>query len=397
MLGRSATAALVVVVGLALVACAAQPAAPAAKPAEPSKPAAAAPAPAAQPAKPAAEAPKPAAQPAKPAAEPAKPAAQPAKPAAAPPKVEKDYELKMVGIMPMAHFSQKIMQQMADRMKELSGGKIKVTTYLGGSLYKDKDEVEPLRTGAIDIASHTYSNWNAYVPATEIWDVGGLFPGGWDQKVKLLDDLMKLFDPELQAKAGVKQIGWLAYGDLGTIGNNVRPITKPEDLKGLKMRGISRRMAKWQESLGSAPAVISSAEVYTALQRGTVDGAMSGSTTFTDRKWIEVLKYVTNVDGFAHMWFYVHMNKKRWDSMEPAAQQIVLQAAREAQDAANRVALDEHKKSIQVIAQKTQFHQISAEEAKRVWSPTTKAVVEEYFKDAGALGQQIKQLIERTS
>ncbi|MBI2322517.1 MAG: TRAP transporter substrate-binding protein DctP, partial [Chloroflexi bacterium] len=273
----------------------------------------------------------------------------------------------------------------------------KVTTYLGGSLYKDKDEVEPLRTGAIDISSHTYSNWNAYVPATEIWDVGGLFPGGWDQKLKVLDELMKVFDPELQAKAGVKQIGWLAYGDLGTLGNNARPITKPEDLKGLKMRGISRRMAKWQESLGSSPAVISSAEVYTALQRGTVEGAMSGSTTFTDRKWIEVVKHVTNVDGFAHMFFYIHMNKKRWDSMEPAAQQIVLQATREAQESANKVALDEHKKAVQVIAQKTQFVQLSADETKRVWAPTTKAVVEEYFKDSGSLGQQIKQLIDRTS
>lgn len=346
------------------------------------------------PTKPPAAPPKPAVE--KPVAPTPKPAEVPAKPALAVP--EKTYELKLAGLMPMAHFSQKALQMLADRAQQMSQGKIKITTYLGGSLYKDKEEVEGLRSGAVDIASHTFSNWNAYVPATEIWDVPYLFPGGRDQMLKLLPELTKLFDEELQAKAGGKLLGWLDYGDLGGLGNGVRPIKNPEDLKGLKMRGFSRRAAFWQESLGSAAVVISSAEVYTALQRGTIDGAMSGTTTHTTRKWMEVEKHITFLPNIANMFFSVMMNKKKWDSLEPAAQQILLAATKEAQEWTIAQALAEGKAAVDELKKRPglEFYQVPKDEELAKWAPTNKVAMEGFYKDAGPVGLKIKELIEKT-
>jgi len=310
----------------------------------------------------------------------------------------KSYELKLSGTMPISHPTQKVLQFLADRIQELSQGKIKVTTYLGGSLFKDKEEVEGVRTGAVDMASHTFSNWNSLVRATEIVDVPYLFPGGFDQAVKILPDMEKLFDAEFQAKAGVKLLGLIYFGSLGMTGNSVREVKKPEDLKGLKMRGFSQRVATWLESVGASSVVLSSAEVYTALERGTIEGVMSAPSSFTSRKWTEVVKYITYSPSAGNMFQPVAVNMKSWNNLEPAAQQILQQAMAEAREKSIPAGLAEDKSSLDEITKTfgTRFYTVTPQEEANLWVPTAKRTAEEFYAQSGELGQKLKELIEKT-
>ena len=195
-----------------------------------------------------------------------------------------------------------------------------------------------------------------------------------------------------------KLLGWIANGNVGSMGNNVRELVRPEDLKGLKMRAFSRRAAIWQESLGSSSIVISSADMYTALQRGTVDGAMTAITSFTSRKIMEVVKYVTYPPSMANIFFSVVITKKKWDSLEPAAQEIVQAAALDVQAWSVAESQKEDRLALDELGKRSNLKlTMLRSEQEKPWTATNKVALEGFIKDSGEIGNRLLDLIQQTA
>lgn len=266
------------------------------------------------------------------------------------PVVKKKYRLSFATQMPLGHLVSRSGDLFVKRAGELSGGKIKIKHHCGGTLFKDKEIPEAVMSGGCSMGIATSSRWAGHAPGNHFWEIPFLFSKK-KQVEKVADAVIPIIDKALYPKGG-KLLGFVYYGDADVIGNSKKPVHKPSDLKGLKLRSFSVLLSKGLEAVGGTPVVMSSAEVYTAIQRGTLDGGISGSTTFVVRKWMEVVKYVTAVRGmicYPALPFTMAVNKNVWENMEPTAQKIMMQAAKETWRYSSDEVIKETNKAMQTL------------------------------------------------
>jgi TRAP-type C4-dicarboxylate transport system substrate-binding protein len=148
----------------------------------------------------------------------------------------------------------------------------------------------------------------------------------------------KALEVELE-KNDVKIIGWIDSGVDAALVNNAHEIKSVEDFKGLRLRSAFPMTAALFKELGSGAVVMSSSEVYMALQRGTFDGTLSGAPSVADRKWMEVTKYATHWP----LYFSSHpvaVNRRVWDKLSPENQKLLLEAGKVAGEASKKRAED---------------------------------------------------------
>ena len=187
----------------------------------------------------------------------------------------------------------------------------------------------------------------------------------------------------------MKTLFWVDYGYIQFF-NNKRPLTKPDDFKGITMRSFSSGDADTLKALGAAPTVMSSSEMYMALQRGTMDGATTGMPAAVSRKIQEVQKYMTEAN-YTTAQFVIQANLKWWDKLSQDQREAILKAGKEAEEwirGAIAQSEDEAKKVIQKAG--VQIHVLTPE-ARPLFIKATEPVRETFAKKSGELA---KKLIE---
>jgi C4-dicarboxylate-binding protein DctP len=205
----------------------------------------------------------------------------------------------------------------AEKFKELAekytSGKVKVEVYPNSQLYKDKEELEALQLGAVQMLAPSNSKFGPIgVREFEVFDLPYILPD--------LKTLRKVTDGPLGAKLlkllDAKGMTGLAYWDNGfkQMSANKR-LVSPADYKGLKFRIQSSKVLEAQfRSLGSIPQVMAFSEVYQALQTGVVDGQENTWSNIYTQKMHEVQKYITNTNH-GYIGYVVVVNKKFWDGL----------------------------------------------------------------------------------
>src|SRR3979490_2181592 len=205
----------------------------------------------------------------------------------------------------------------AEKFKELAekytNGKVKVEVYPNSQLYKDKEELEALQLGAVQMLAPSNSKFGPIgVREFEVFDLPYVLPD--------LKTLRKVTDGPLGAKLlkllDAKGMTGLAYWDNGfkQMSANKKLLT-PADYKGLKFRIQSSKVLEAQvRSLGSIPQVMAFSEVYQALQTGVVDGQENTWSNMHTQKTHEVQKYITNTNH-GYIGYVVVVNKKFWDGL----------------------------------------------------------------------------------
>src|SRR6478735_5115575 len=205
----------------------------------------------------------------------------------------------------------------ADKFKELAekytNGKVKVEVYPNSTLYKDKEELEALQLGAVQMLAPSNSKFGPMgIKDFEVFDLPFIIPNLASlRKVTegpLGTKMLKLLEPK-------GMIG-LAYWDNGFKPMSAnRPLRMPEDYKGLKFRIQSSKVLEAQfRTLGSIPQVMAFSEVYQALQTGVVDGQENTWSNIYTQKMHEVQKYITNTNH-GYIGYVVVVNKKFWDGL----------------------------------------------------------------------------------
>jgi len=235
----------------------------------------------------------------------------------------------------------------AKRAAELTKGKAKVEVYANSALYKDKEEMEALQLGAVQMLAPSLAKFGPLgVKEFEAFD----FPYIFDDTADLHKVTQGPVGASLLAKLEPKGIKGLAYWDNGFKSFSANtPIKAPADLKGKKMRIQSSKVIEEQiRALGGLPQVIAFGEVYQALQTGVVDGTENPISNLYSQKMHEVQKHLT-LTNHGYLGYAVIVNKKFWEGL-PADVRGQLEAAmKEATAYANKIAQEENDTALEGV------------------------------------------------
>ena len=208
--------------------------------------------------------------------------------------------------------------------EERTNGRVKVEVYPNSSLFKDGEEMEALQLGSVQMLAPSVSKFGPLgAREFEIFDLPFIFDN--------YDDLHKVTDgavgKALFKKLDSKGITGLAYWVNGFKDMSAnKPLRKPEDMKGLKMRIQSSKVLDSEmRAYGALPQVMAFSEVYQAMQTGVVDGSENPPSNFYTQKMHEVQKYLTLTDHGV-IEYAVIVNKKFWDGL-PADIRTTLEGA----------------------------------------------------------------------
>jgi TRAP-type transport system periplasmic protein len=216
----------------------------------------------------------------------------------------------------------------AEVLKAKTNGRIEVQVSPASQLGDDAAMVTAMRTGALDMSANSQGAVAGVVPEFAAFGMPFLFtslPQAW----KLLDGPV---GQELAKKSADKGLIVLGYWDNGIrhLTNNKRPILKPEDMKGLKMRTPPDAVTvDIMQSMGAEAQQIKFSELYVALEQGVVDGQENPIANIHSGKLYEVQKYMS-LTGHKYEVTPFLMGKRSWDKLSEADRKAVMEAAAEA-------------------------------------------------------------------
>ena len=254
----------------------------------------------------------------------------------------------------------------AEKFKELAeqytNGAVKVEVYANSTLYKDKEEMEALQLGAVQLLAPSLAKFGPLgVREFEVFDLPYIFDG-----YATLHKITKgAAGQQLLAKLEPKGIKGLAFWDNGFKSLSANsPIRTPDDLKGKKMRIQSSKVLEEQmRTVKALPQVMAFSEVYQALQTGVVDGTENPHSNLFTQKMHEVQKHMTLTDH-GYLGYAVITNKKFWDGLPAEVRTQLDKAMAESTDYANQIAKEENDKALEGVraSGKTEIYEPTAEE-----------------------------------
>jgi C4-dicarboxylate-binding protein DctP len=236
----------------------------------------------------------------------------------------------------------------AQRFRELAeqrtGGRVKVEVHPNSQLYKDKEEMEALQLGSVQMLAPSLAKFGPLgVKEFEVFDLPFLFKDTAAFRA-ITDGPM---GAELFRKLEPKGIKGLAYWDNGfQIMSANRPLRSVADFKGLRMRIQSSKVLDAQmRALGAFPQVMAFSELYPALQAGVVDGTENVASNLYTQKIHEVQKHMT-LSNHGHLAYAVIVNKKFWDGLPGDIRSQLEAALKEATAYANTIASSENEAAL---------------------------------------------------
>jgi C4-dicarboxylate-binding protein DctP len=191
------------------------------------------------------------------------------------------------------------------------------------------------------------------------------------------------------AQVGIRILSFGAYGDSFAVINNVRPLRMPADFAGLKLRGNTPVSTEALKALGAAPVGMAAAEVYAAIERGTIDGAATGLGTIVSRKWLEVSKYATFTASSYSVW-PVMINAKRWEALPEEVRTALQEAATAIENELIAAVEKEDSEYAEQIRRTLDVHVLSPAESE-VWRAALAPVEAAYRARTGDAGAAILQ------
>ncbi len=219
------------------------------------------------------------------------------------------------------------MERFAELVEKNSGGKLKVNVFPGGALGSDQANVSALQGGTLEMASMNSGIFASLVKDFAIYDFPFLF-GNPREADAVVDGA---FGKSLHAKLEEKGLVGLGYYELGFrhITNSKRPITKVEDIAGLKLRVIPNPInVDWVTALGANPTPLPFPELYAALEQKAVDGQENPVATIKGAKLFEVQKHIT-LTNHQYNPQSVVISKRFWDGLSADEKKVVQNAVAE--------------------------------------------------------------------
>jgi len=262
---------------------------------------------------------------------------------------------------PKGQAAEHFKQQLEKRTK----GRVKVEIFANSTLYKDKEELEALQMGSVQMLAPVAGKFGpAGVKEFEVFDLPYIFPN--EEALHRVTrgpigvSLLKKLEPR-------GMVG-LSYWDAGfRVLSSNKPIRTPEDARGQKIRINSSKVNQAIiKAIGGLPQTMAFSEVYQALQTGVVDGADGNLSNLYTQKQYEVQKNIT-LTRHTYSGYVVVMNKAFWEKLPADVKTDVTAAMKDASDFNDKVAEEDENKSLSAIkaSGKSTIHTLTADEKAR--------------------------------
>jgi len=287
--------------------------------------------------------------------------------------------------------------QAADYFKKIAEqrtkGAVKIEVYPNSQLYKDKEEMEALQLGAVQMLAPSLAKFGPLgVKEFEVFDLPFIF----DSYAELHKVTQGPIGAKLLKKLEPKGILGLAYWDNGfKVMSANKPLKHVEDFKGQKMRIQSSKVLESEmRSVGAIPQTMAFSEVYQALQTGVVNGTENPPSNLYTQKMHEVQKYVTLSDH-GYLGYAVIVNKKFWENLPKDIRATLEACMKDATKFANDVAKKDNDEALAAVKKsgRSQFVTLTAQE-KAAWKKAMDKAHKENMSRIGA--ETVKEVYKET-
>ena len=235
--------------------------------------------------------------------------------------VAQEKTLRVATSVPQTHYLTVSIAAFAEEVTKRTNGDITFEIYPAQSLVTDQQMDQAVLSGIVDIGLGSASILAGTIPALDIFGV----PFYFDTREKLNKavavgtPIRDTLDAEIM-NAGLNAVFWIPYGSIAMAMGD-EPVRTPAEMKGKKIRSFSATASQFIEAVGAAPVVTSGGEQFLALQRGLVDGGLTGWSSFTGRRLYDVADYAVATDHSYETHFAL-MKQETWESLSPEQQQI---------------------------------------------------------------------------
>lgn len=267
-------------------------------------------------------------------------------------------------------------------LDEKSGGKMKITAFWGGALGGDLQATQALRSGVQEGVVSSSSPLVGIVPALGVFDLPFLF-ANQEEAYKVMDGEFGDFLNKKLLDVGLVN---LAYWENGfrNLSNSKRPVTKWEDLEGMKVRVMQNNIfLDTFDNFGANATPMAFGEVFSALETKAIDAQENPYVTIDTSKFYEVQSYVSET-RHAYTPFLFMFSKAIFDTYSPDEQKALRDCAVVGRDVERKVITELNKTSLQKIeAAGVKFNTLSPEEHKKMLEKS-QVVYEKHKKEIGA-------------
>jgi len=295
--------------------------------------------------------------------------------------------LRLANALSKDHPTSVVLKQFADEIEERTDGEVSIRLFLNGVLGSEREVLEQLQNGAVDITRVSAANLENFNPIFRVFTLPYIF----NDEAHFYDVMSGPVADTVYAATEEDGFQGLTFFDSGarSFYTKSTPIETPADLQGLKIRVInSNTSIRMVELMGGTPTPMPYGEIYTALQSGVIDGAENNPTALTIGRHGEVAKYYS-LDQHQRIPDFLVMSNSALDKLTAEQRRIVEQAARHATETYREIwgqAMDEALDKAKAMGV-TVVHPDKAPFRKAV-----QPLIDEYRQDA-ALGPLLDQII----
>jgi len=259
----------------------------------------------------------------------------------------------------------------AEEVEKLSGGKMKIRPVGAAALGSDVQMQQALIGGAQEMMVGSTATLVGITKEMALWDSPFLLSNTKEADA-LLDGPI---GEKVKAKLEEKGLVGLVYWENGfrNLTNNAHPVSKMEDLEGIKLRVMQNNVfLESFKTLGANAVPMSFSELFTALETKAVDGQENPYNTILSSKFYEVQKYLTVTNHVYSPWI-VLVSKKYWDTLSAAERDVLMKAAKASRDYERKDTRDETAKALADLKAKgMQVNELSMMEASRMRNKLTR-------------------------
>lgn len=309
---------------------------------------------------------------------------------AAPASEEKTVTLHMGGGLTRQSPQYESWQQFADAVKEQSGGTINISLDLSGALGSDREIIEGVMNGSIEMMHMSDGSCATVIPETGFVALPFLFPTREAAEKNYFNGELGTIYRQIMEKNNIVILGDLIEGDPRWISNSVREIQKPEDLKGLKIRVMDNPMwISYFTKIGCNPVAMSVSEVASALQQGVIDGQDNGPLNTYFYGFYDFQKYMTKTNhGYAAN--YICINKDVFNSLSESQQQALTSCA----DTYSRQAYEVQSSKVDELCEEMEAKGMHTVDSTPELEAFLKSAAQEIWQDEGITGGYNKDAMD---
>lgn len=301
--------------------------------------------------------------------------------------------IRIATSVPETNYLTQSVKRFADEVTERTDGDITFEIYPAQSLVTDQQMDQAVSNGSVDIGIASASIMAGTIPAFNIFAVPFFFDTNekLEQSIIAGEPVREILDSEMEKKGFIAPF-WIPYGSIVLVTRD-EPIRTPDDIKGMKIRTFGATVSDFIEAVGGSPTVTSGGEQFLALQRGLVDGGLTGWPSVVDRRLYEV---TDNVTALNHMYetHFALMNQQVWQSLSDEQQLIFEEVGQTLEAQLHTEIVDESEQVKQELDGLMTVIELNKDE-RALWQEASLSVAEEFYEQGDSVSRQVFEEAEK--